>query len=81
MVQIYTIRDVIAELVAPPFMARNRGQAIRQYHHMFSQAPLIKPDDYVLLHVADMNEETGEMQLIIPVQVVPTNYMPRDGES
>lgn len=64
MPNLYSIHDSKAEQYAPPFLARNNGEATR----MFSQAVNNRDDqnmlnkyaeDYTLVYIGEFNNETG----------------------
>lgn len=67
--KLYSVRDEKACFFASPFPASTNGEAIRSFSDA-TQDPntLISkyPADFTLYYVADFNEETGEVNPVIP---------------
>lgn len=77
MLCMYVIRDKVAKLCGPVLTVRNEAVALRQYHNMFVENPLVNRNDYELLFIGNMQEETGE---IIPVPPETVNQAPSGAE-
>lgn len=68
---LYTIFDRPAQQHSAPFIARNDAVALRQYsHYKGTIPPHVPPEDFVLIEIATMDDETGMITPIWPVRDV-----------
>lgn len=69
---VLSVFDVKAGTHLPPFMARTLGEASRLFEDAVNDAktPLHShPDDYILVHLANWNEETGIYEPVQRIEV------------
>lgn len=69
---LYTVMDVIAQEVAPPFWANNDGVALRNYQLMVKKEG-VQQGDYQLFRIGEISVETGKVVgLDYPERVIAT---------
>lgn len=64
---IYTVRDVVAEMVSPPFWAKNDKHAFRMFKKTIEQND--EGDDFELLFIGKIDDETGVLEALGPANI------------
>lgn len=64
-VELYTIKDLVADDVGPLFQARNEGVAVRQYNHVTKE--VYNKNEYELWRVGYF---TDKMELISDLKII-----------
>lgn len=57
--QLYSIKDVVAQEFGPVFQAKNDGVAIRQVNNTFKTMPPGDADAFHLFKIGEFDTETG----------------------
>lgn len=68
----YVIFDCKAEYYKPPFVMRSKGEVIRAFTDLCNDKESAvgqHPEDYILYHIADWYESTGQIDIIVPVSL------------
>jgi len=77
---LYVVRDKTAMEVGDIFHAKNDAVAIRQYEHMFQNAPHAKRTDYQLLKIGSMNHEALNILIYEEAKDITPELVSADGQ-
>jgi len=66
---LYTIRDKVAEDCGPVFQAKNNGVAVRNFEQMFEKNA-VSASDFVLLLLGTFDQDSGRITAYDDLEVV-----------